>query len=128
MLVQQCDCAALHPEPQTGGMSLSPVLHRNSVNMGEMVPMIIEACDRRRRWGRDWHQNLELQLLLALRSPHHPTGSTEEEGFGGGEGGNAFSATPTPVSLPETVAEAVVGAGGLGLASELYSNFKGVGR
>ena len=41
---------------------------------------------------------------------------------------SAFSAMPTAVSLPETVAEAVVGAGGLGLAAEMYSNFQGVGK
>lgn len=73
-------------------------------------------------------ESMLLKQMLAEALPESPTGSSEEEGFGGGEGANAFSATPTPVSLPETVAEAVVGAGGLGLASEMYSNFEGVGQ
>ncbi|MGH2937040.1 MAG: hypothetical protein ACRDPE_02845 [Solirubrobacterales bacterium] len=73
-------------------------------------------------------ESMLLKQMLTEALPESPTGSTEEEGFGGGEEGNAFSATPTPVSLPETVAEAVVGAGGLGLATEMYSNFEGVGK
>jgi hypothetical protein len=73
-------------------------------------------------------ESMLLKQMLTEALPESPTGSTEEEGFGGGEEGNAFSATPTAVSLPETVAEAVVGAGGLGLATEMYSNFEGVGK
>jgi hypothetical protein len=74
-------------------------------------------------------ESMLLKQMLAEALPESPTGSTEEEGFGGGgEEGNAFAATPTAVNLPETVAEAVVGAGGLGLAGEMYSNFEGVGR
>lgn len=72
-------------------------------------------------------ESMLLKQMLSEALPESPTGSKEEEGFGGGEG-NAFSAVPTAVSLPETVAEAVVGAGGLGLATELYANFEGVGR
>ncbi|HEY2056482.1 MAG TPA: hypothetical protein VGH14_21325 [Solirubrobacterales bacterium] len=73
-------------------------------------------------------ETMLLKQMLSEALPESPTGSNEEEGFGGGEEGNAFSATPTAVSLPETVAEAVAGAGGLGLATEMYSNFEGVGR
>jgi hypothetical protein len=73
-------------------------------------------------------ESMLLKQMLAEALPESPTGSNEEEGFGGGEGGSAFSAMPTAVSLPETVAEAVVGAGGLGLATEMYSNFEGVGK
>lgn len=73
-------------------------------------------------------ESMLLKQMLAEALPESPTGAGEEGGFGGGEGGNAFSSTPTPVDLPETVAEAVVGAGGLGLATEMYSNFEGVGR
>jgi hypothetical protein len=72
-------------------------------------------------------ESMLLKQMLAEALPESPTGPSEGEGFGGGEEGSAFSATPTPVSLPETVAEAVVGAGGLGLAAEMYSNFEGVG-
>jgi hypothetical protein len=73
-------------------------------------------------------ESMLLKQMLTEALPESPTGSSESEGFGGGEEGNAFSAMPTAVSLPETVAEAVVGAGGLGLATEMYSNFEGVGR
>jgi hypothetical protein len=68
-----------------------------------------------------------LKQMLAEALPESPVGSTEEDPLGGDDDGNAFSAMPTAVSLPETVAEAVVGAGGLGLAGEMYSNFEGVG-
>jgi hypothetical protein len=73
-------------------------------------------------------ESMLLKQMLAEALPESPTGSTEEEGFGGGEEGSAFSATPTAVNLPETVAEAVIGAGGLGLAGEMYSNFEGAGK
>lgn len=70
-----------------------------------------------------------LKQMLAEALPESPTGTSgEEEGFGGGEGGSAYTAMPTAVSLPETVAEAIVGAGGLGLATEMYPSFEGVGR
>jgi hypothetical protein len=35
--------------------------------------------------------------------------------------------TPTAVNLPETVAEALIGAGGLGIAAQTYSSFEGTG-
>jgi hypothetical protein len=73
--------------------------------------------------------SFESQLLKQMLAEALPESPTEEDPLGGGgEEGNAFSATPTAVNLPETVAEAVVGAGGLGLATEMYSNFEGVGK
>lgn len=72
-------------------------------------------------------ESMLLKQMLAEALPESPTGAGDEEGLGGGEGGSAFTAMPTAVSLPETVAEAVVGAGGLGLATEMYSHFQGVG-
>jgi Rod binding domain-containing protein len=71
-------------------------------------------------------ESMLLKQMLAEALPESPTGSTEEEGFGGGEGG-AFAATPTPVSLPETVADAIAAGGGLGVAQQLYTSFEGVG-
>lgn len=73
-------------------------------------------------------ESMLLKQMLSEALPQSPTGTVgeEEAGFGGGEGG-ASTALPTPVSLPETVAEAVVGAGGLGLAAEMYPSFEGVG-
>jgi hypothetical protein len=68
-------------------------------------------------------ESLLLKQMLAEALPESPTGSSEEEGFGGGEGG-AFAATPTPVSLPETVAGAVAGGGGLGIAQQMYTSFE----
>lgn len=74
-------------------------------------------------------ESMLLKQMLSEALPESPTGTTgEEEGFGGGgEEGSAFTAMPTAVSLPETVAEAVVGAGGLGLATQMYPSFEGVG-
>ena len=73
-------------------------------------------------------ESMLLKQMLSEALPESPTGSaTEEEGLGGGEDG-AFMATPTAVSFPETVTEAVVGAGGLGLAKEMYGDFEGAGR
>lgn len=72
-------------------------------------------------------ESMLLEQMLSEALPESPAGTAgEEEGFGGGEGG-AFTAMPTPVSLPETVAEAVVAAGGLGLAQDMYTGFEGVG-
>jgi len=72
-------------------------------------------------------ESMLLKQMLAEALPESPTGAGGEEGSGGGEEGSAFTAMPTAVSLPETVAEAVAGAGGLGLATEMYPNFAGVG-
>jgi len=36
-----------------------------------------------------------------------------------------MTADPTMTTLPETVAESVVGAGGLGLAEQMYTSFEG---
>jgi hypothetical protein len=75
-------------------------------------------------------ESILLKQMLAEALPESPAGASEGEGpLGGGEAeGNAFGASPTAVSLPETVAEALVGAGGLGIAAEMYSNFEGAGR
>lgn len=72
-------------------------------------------------------ESMLLKEMLSEALPESPTGSSAEEGFGGGEEGSAYTAMPTAVSLPETVAEAVVGAGGLGLATQMYTSFEGVG-
>jgi hypothetical protein len=74
-------------------------------------------------------ESMLLKQMLSEALPESPAGTSsgEEEGFGGGEEGSAFTAMPTAVSLPETVAEAVVGAGGLGLATQMYPSFEGVG-
>lgn len=75
-------------------------------------------------------ESMLLKQMLSEALPESPAGTgTEEEGFGGGgEEGGAFKAMPTAVSLPETVTEAVVGAGGLGLAQDMYTSFEGVGK
>ena len=74
-------------------------------------------------------ESMLLKQMLSQALPESPTGTAgEESGLGGGEEeGGAFAAMPTVTSLPETVAEAVVGAGGLGMATETYSDFEGVG-
>jgi hypothetical protein len=76
-------------------------------------------------------ESMLLKQMLAEALPESPAGSGGEgEGLGGNgeEGGGAFAAMPTAVSLPETVAEAVVGAGGLGLAADMYTSFEGVAK
>jgi hypothetical protein len=75
-------------------------------------------------------ESMLLKQMLSEALPESPTGTGGEEdplGGGGGEGG-AFAAMPTAVSLPETVTAAVVGAGGLGLAQDMYTSFEGGGK
>ncbi|HKZ15596.1 MAG TPA: hypothetical protein VJL81_17300 [Solirubrobacterales bacterium] len=72
-------------------------------------------------------ESMLLKQILSEALPESPAGTSGEEDQSG-EGGSALTAMPTAVSLPETVAEAVVGAGGLGLATEMYPSFVGVGK
>jgi hypothetical protein len=74
-------------------------------------------------------ESILLKQMLAEALPESPAGAAGGEApLGGGEEeGNAYSAMPTAVTLPETVAEAVVGAGGLGFAAQMYANFEGTG-
>jgi hypothetical protein len=75
-------------------------------------------------------ESILLKQMLAEALPESPAGTSGGEGAlgGGEEEGSAFSTMPTAVDLPETVAEAVVGAGGLGIATQMYANFEGAGR
>jgi hypothetical protein len=69
-------------------------------------------------------ESMLLKQMLTEALPESPNGGGlmgEEEG----EGGSAMTADPTMTSLPETVAESVVGAGGLGLAKQMYTSFEG---
>jgi hypothetical protein len=69
-------------------------------------------------------ESMLLKQMLTEALPESPNGGGllgEEEG----EGGNAMTADPTMTTLPETVAESVVGAGGLGLAKQMYTSFEG---
>jgi hypothetical protein len=99
--------------------------------MGAAVPTQIrkEGADAVRGYRAALQfESMLLKQMLSEALPESPTGSgSGEEGFGGGEGGGAFTAMPTATTLPETVTEAVVGAGGLGLAKEMYSSFEGAG-
>jgi hypothetical protein len=68
-------------------------------------------------------ESMLLKQMLTEALPESPNGGGlvgEEE-----EGGNAMTADPTMTTLPETVAESVVGAGGLGLAKQMYTSFEG---
>lgn len=70
-------------------------------------------------------ESMLLKQMLAEALPESPSGAgLTGEGEEGGEG-NAMSADPTMTTLPETVAESVVGAGGLGLAKQMYTSFEG---
>jgi len=64
---------------------------------------------------------LKQMLTEALPESANGGGLVGEEG----EDGNAMTADPTMTTLPETVAESVVGAGGLGLAKQMYTSFEG---
>lgn len=69
-------------------------------------------------------ESMLLKQMLAEALPESPGGA----GLGAegeGEEGSAISADPTTTTLPETVAESVVGAGGLGLAKQMYTSFEG---
>ena len=69
-------------------------------------------------------ESMLLKQMLTEALPESPNGGGllgEEEG----EEGNAMTADPTMTTLPETVAESVVGAGGLGLAKQMYTSFEG---
>ena len=62
-------------------------------------------------------ESLLLKQVLSQALPETP-------GLGGGEGEEESAADPRLAALPETVADAVVSAGGLGLAGELYHSFE----
>jgi len=69
-------------------------------------------------------ESMLLKQMLTEALPESANGGGllgEEEG----EEGNAMTADPTMTTLPETVAESVVGAGGLGLAKQMYTSFEG---
>jgi hypothetical protein len=67
-------------------------------------------------------ESMLLKQMLDEALPESPAGA----GLGaeGEEEGNAMTADPTMTTLPETVAESVVGAGGLGLAKQMYTSFE----
>lgn len=68
-------------------------------------------------------ESMLLKEMLTEALPESPAGA----GLGGEneeEEGSAMTADPT-TTLPETVAESVVGAGGLGLAKQMYTSFEG---
>jgi hypothetical protein len=69
-------------------------------------------------------ESMLLKQMLTEALPESPNGGGLV-GEGEGEGGNAMTADPTMTTLPETVAESVVGAGGLGLAKQMYTSFEG---
>ena len=66
-----------------------------------------------------------LKQMLSQALPETGAGGLEGEE---GEGGATTGAAMSPVDLSETVSEEVVGAGGLGLAKDMYQSFEGGGR
>ena len=69
-------------------------------------------------------ESMLLKEMLTQALPESPAGA----GLGGEseeEEGSAMTADPTTTTLPETVAESVIGAGGLGLAKQMYTSFEG---
>jgi hypothetical protein len=70
-------------------------------------------------------ESMLLKQMLSEALPETLAGKGSEGESEGGEGGSAFDYDPRMASLPETVAESVVSAGGLGLAKEMYGSFEG---
>jgi hypothetical protein len=66
-------------------------------------------------------ESMLLKEMLTEALPESPAGA----GLGAEGEGSAMTADPTLTTLPETVAESVVGAGGLGLAKQMYTSFEG---
>jgi hypothetical protein len=69
-------------------------------------------------------ESMLLKQMLTEALPESPSGGGVL-GEGEGEEGSAMTADPTMTTLPETVAESVIGAGGLGLAKQMYTSFEG---
>ncbi|MFT3865984.1 MAG: hypothetical protein QM729_17090 [Solirubrobacterales bacterium] len=67
----------------------------------------------------------EGMLLKQMLTEALPESATAGMGSEEGEEEDAFASNPQATSLPETVTEAIVGAGGLGLAKDLYTSFEG---
>ena len=82
MLAQQRHGAALKPEAEAGGMRVAAAFHRNAMQAGEMLAVIVEAGDGGRLGRGDRDQHFELQRLLALRLAEQAPGAAEE-GVGG---------------------------------------------
>jgi len=70
-------------------------------------------------------ESMLLKEMLTEALPESPGGGGLGGGEGEEEGGGAMTADPSLTTLPETVAESVVGAGGLGLAKQMYTSFEG---
>jgi hypothetical protein len=71
-------------------------------------------------------ESMLLKQMLTEALPESANGGgLMGEGEEEGEEGSAMTADPTMTTLPETVAESVVGAGGLGLAKQMYTSFEG---
>jgi hypothetical protein len=66
----------------------------------------------------------ESMLLKQLLSEALPEAGGAGEAEGGGGEGTGLGSDPRLAGLPETVGEAVVEAGGLGLAGQLYHSFE----
>jgi hypothetical protein len=70
-------------------------------------------------------ESMLLKEMLTEALPESPAGAGLGAEGEGGEEGSAMTADPTLSTLSETVAESVVGAGGLGLAKQMYTSFEG---
>jgi hypothetical protein len=81
--------------------------------------------------GYEAAMKFEAMLLQQMLAEALPEASGSGSGAGEGEDASgAFGSgdDPSLTTLPETVAQAVVGAGGLGLAGDMYHSFEGASR
>jgi hypothetical protein len=69
-------------------------------------------------------EGMLLKEMLTDALPEEMGGSGGSEESGEEEGG-AFSYDPQLTSMPETMANSIVGSGGIGLAKEMYKSFGG---
>ncbi len=69
-------------------------------------------------------ESILLKQMLSEALPENEPGIGGEE-EGEGSEGSALDASPSMTTLPETVTESIMAAGGLGLATQMYSNFQG---
>jgi Rod binding domain-containing protein len=70
-------------------------------------------------------EGMLLKEMLTDALPEEMGGSGGSEEGGEGEEEGAFSYNPQLTSLPETMANSIVGSGGIGLAQEMYKSFGG---
>ena len=107
---------------------MSGVTGISSAVLGAAIPSEVRSQGSGAVKGYQAALEFESMLLKQMLTEALPEsangGGLLGEGEGEEGGGSAMSADPSLTSLPETVAESVIGAGGLGLARQMYTSFE----